>query len=336
MKVVITGGAGFLGRRLARALLQQGTLMNAGDEAGAINTLVLFDVVPAELPGVSDARLRIETGDITDRTRLAQIIDEATASVFHFAAVVSAAAEADFDLGMRINLTGTLAVLDACRALMHPPRVIFTSSVASFGGDLPEVVDDTTPLTPQSSYGTQKAIGDLLINEYTRKGFIDGRVLRLPTIVVRPGKPNQAASSFASGIIREPLSGIDAICPVTAETRVAILSPRRAVEAFLHAHDLPASAWGYQRSINVPALSVRVRDMVEALQRVAAGRPLGRIHWQPDAGIQRIVGSWPGMFTSARAQRLGFQTNASMDEIIRAYIEDDLLAAQPPSSSSGG
>jgi nucleoside-diphosphate-sugar epimerase len=328
MKVVITGGAGFLGRRLAQALLQRGMLCNARGENEAIDTLVLFDIVPATFPGVSDSRVRVVTGDITDPAQLAQVIDAQTSSVFHFAAVVSAAAEADFDLGMRINLSGTIAVLNACRTVAHAPRVVFTSSVASYGGDLPDVVDDTTLLTPQSSYGTQKAIGDLLCNDYTRKGFIDGRVLRLPTIVVRPGKPNQAASSFASGIIREPLMEIDAICPVAPETRLAILSPRRAVDAFLHAHNLPAAAWGDYRSVNVPALSVRVDEMIEALQRVAAHRSLGRIVWQPDDAIQRIVGGWPGRFRSARARQLGFQTNANMDEIIQAFIEDELPAAE--------
>jgi nucleoside-diphosphate-sugar epimerase len=328
MKVVITGGAGFLGRRLAQALLQRGMLCNARGENEAIDTLVLFDIVPATFPGVSDSRVRVVTGDITDPAQLAQVIDAQTSSVFHFAAVVSAAAEADFDLGMRINLSGTIAVLNACRTVAHAPRVVFTSSVASYGGDLPDVVDDTTLLTPQSSYGTQKAIGDLLCNDYTRKGFIDGRVLRLPTIVVRPGKPNQAASSFASGIIREPLMEIDAICPVAPETRLAILSPRRAVDAFLHAHNLPAAAWGDYRSVNVPALSVRVDEMIEALQRVAAHRSLGRIVWQPDDAIQRIVGGWPGRFISARARQLGFQTNANMDEIIQAFIEDELPAAE--------
>ncbi len=327
MKVVITGGAGFLGRRLAHRLLQRGTLTNARGEAEAIDTLVLFDTVLAELAQLSDDRLQVLTGDITDGEVLAGVIDARTASVFHFAAVVSAAAEADFDLGMRVNLTGTLAVLDACRALAHAPRVIFTSSVASFGGDLPDVVDDTTPLTPQSSYGTQKAMGDLLINDYTRKGFIDGRVLRLPTIVVRPGAPNRAASSFASGVIREPLTGVDAVCPVTPQTRVAILSPRRAVDALVHAHELPAEAWGSHRSLNVPALSVQVCEMIAALQRVAADRRLGRIIWEHDAEIQGIVGGWPGRFTSERALRLGFETNASMDEIIQAFIEDDLPAA---------
>ena len=324
MKVVITGGAGFLGRRLAQTLLERGTLSNANGEQEPIETLTLFDVMRSDMSNWTDPRLQVVTGDILDNATLAQVIDARTTSVFHFAAVVSAAAEAEFDLGMRINVMGTLSVLDACRVLPQPPRVVFTSSVASFGGSLPEVVDDTTPLTPQSSYGTQKAVGDLLINDYSRKGFIDGRVVRLPTIVVRPGKPNKAASSFASGIIREPLNGIASSCPVSPETRVAILSPRRAVDAFLHAHDLSPDAWGAHRSLNVPGLSVEVQEMVAALNRVAGDRPLGPIHWEPDAEIQRIVGGWPGRFTSARAVQLGFQTNVDMDEIIRDFIADDL------------
>jgi D-erythronate 2-dehydrogenase len=271
-----------------------------------------------------DARLGVVTGDITDHALLAQVIDAGTASVFHFAAVVSAAAEADFDLGMRVNLSGTMAVLNACRALPQAPHLVFTSSIATFGGPLPEVVDDTTPQTPQSSYGIQKAIGELLVNDYTRKGFIDGRAIRLPTIVVRPGKPNRAASSFASSIIREPLSQTETVCPVTPETRLAVLSPRQAVAAFLLAHDLPGEAWGHTRSLNVPGLSVTVADMVAALRRAGSDRPLRHIRWEPDTDIQRIIGSWPGAFTSARALRLGFRADASMDDIVRAFIEDDL------------
>jgi nucleoside-diphosphate-sugar epimerase len=324
MQVVITGGAGFLGRRLVTQLLERGTVAGADGQATLLETLVVFDAVIPEPPFPADPRLHVVTGDITNPTVLKQIITPRTRSVFHFAAVVSAAAEADFDLGMRVNLHGTLAVLEACRALPQPPRLIFTSSIATFGGELPMVVDDTTPQMPQSSYGIQKAIGELLVNDYTRKGYIDGRAIRLPTIVVRPGRPNQAASSFASGIIREPLSQLDTVCPVSRDTRLAILSPRKAIMAFQLAHDLPGQSWGETRSLNIPGLSVTVAEMVESLRRVAGDGPLQRIHWQPDAIIQRIVGSWPGTFTSARALRLGFQADASMDDIVRAFIEDDL------------
>ena len=326
MKIVITGGAGFLGRRLARTLLQRGTLVGPSGTEEPIDTIVVLDTVTPEPAITTDPRLHVATGDITDRATLAQVIDDRTSSVFHFAAVVSAAAEADFDLGMRINLHGTLAVLEACRALPHPPRLVFTSSIASFGGPLPAVVDDTIPQTPQTSYGAQKAIGELLVHDYSRKNFVDGRAVRLPTIVVRPGKPNRAASSFASSIIREPLTGLEAVCPVSPETRLAILSPRQAVAAFIRAHDLPAAAFEHTRSLIVPGLSVQVSDMVAALQRAAGAQTVQHIRWQPDAEIQRIISSWPGAFTSPRALRLGFQADANMDAIVQAFIEDDLPA----------
>jgi len=326
MKIVITGGAGFLGQRLARTLLQRGTLVGPSGTEEPIDTLVVLDMVTPEPAITTDPRLHVATGDITDRAALAQVIDDRTTSVFHFAAVVSAAAEADFDLGMRINLHGTLAVLEACRALPRPPRLVFTSSIASFGGPLPAVVDDTIPQTPQTSYGAQKAIGELLVHDYSRKNFVDGRAVRLPTIVVRPGKPNRAASSFASSIIREPLTGLEAVCPVSPETRLAILSPRQAVAAFVRAHDLPAAAFEHTRSLIVPGLSVQVSDMVAALQRAAGAQAVQHIRWQPDAEIQRIISSWPGAFTSPRALRLGFQADANMDAIVQAFIEDDLPA----------
>jgi nucleoside-diphosphate-sugar epimerase len=324
MKIVITGGAGFLGRRLVRTLLQRGTLVGPSGAEEPIDTVVVLDTVQPEPAMTMDPRLHVATGDITDRAALARVIDDHTTSVFHFAAVVSAAAEADFDLGMRINLHGTLAVLEACRALPRPPRLVFTSSIASFGGPLPAVVDDTTPQTPENSYGTQKAIGELLVNDYTRKGFVDGRTVRLPTIVVRPGQPNLAASSFASSIIREPLTSLEAVCPVSPETRLAILSPRQAVEAFVRVHDLPAAAFEHTRSLIVPGLSVQVSDMLSALQRAAGAQALQHIRWQPDITIQRIISSWPGAFTSQRALQLGFQADASMDAIVQAFIEDDL------------
>ena len=283
MKIVITGGAGFLGQRLAHTLLQRGTLVGPSGTEEPIDTIVVLDTVTPEPAMITDPRLHVATGDITDRAALAQVIDDRTTSVFHFAAVVSAAAEADFDLGMRINLHGTLAVLEACRALPRPPRLVFTSSIASFGGPLPAVVDETIPQTPQTSYGAQKAIGELLVHDYSRKNFVDGRAVRLPTIVVRPGKPNRAASSFASSIIREPLTGLEAVCPVSPETRLAILSPRQAVAAFVRAHDLPAAAFEHTRSLIVPGLSVQVSDMMAALQRAAGAQAVQYIRWQPDA-----------------------------------------------------
>src|SRR5215471_7423721 len=228
MRIVITGGCGFLGRRVASKLL----------ERDDVDKLILFDNAPPALPLPKDKRLRLVTGDIADPDAVRGAITEGTAAVFHLAAVVSGQAEADTDLGYRVNLDGTRAVLDACRALGTCPRVVFASSLAVYGGALPPEVGDDTPLTPQTSYGTQKAIGELLVNDHSRKGFIDGRAVRLPTVVVRPGRPNRAASTFASSIIREPLSGKDAVCPVSPDTIMALASPRRIAAGLLHALDL--------------------------------------------------------------------------------------------------
>ncbi len=201
---------------------------------------------------------------------------------------------------------------------------MFTSSIAAFGGALPAVVPDSQAVTPTNSYGAQKAIGELLVADYARKGFVDGRAVRLPTIVVRPGRPNKAASSFASGIIREPLNGEPAICPISRETKIWILSPRRAVAGLIGAHDLPAARWGPRAALNLSGLSVTVGEMAAALERVAGPTVAGRIRWQPDAGLQAIVGGWPGDFDTRRAAALGFTADPDMDAIIRAYIEDHL------------
>jgi nucleoside-diphosphate-sugar epimerase len=322
MKVLITGGAGFLGQRLARQLLARGHLADSAGVKQKIEQLVLLDMVPAQ--GFTDPRVRVITGDISDGAMLREVIDADTRSIFHLAAVVSGQAEADFDLGMRINLDASRELLEACRAVGHQPKVVFTSSVAVYGGKLPEVVQDTTALNPQSSYGAQKAIGELLLNDYSRKGFVDGRVLRLPTISVRPGKPNKAASSFASGIIREPLNDEEAICPVSAETRLWLLSPRKAIEALIAGHELSAQALGNSRTINLPGISVSVADMVAALERVAGAEPVKRIRWERDPVVERIVGSWPGAWDVTRARSLGLSGDVDFDSIVRAYLEDDL------------
>src|SRR5690349_16893511 len=266
MNVVVTGGAGFLGQRLARKLLARGALSAPDGRREPIERLVLLDVVPA--PDFGDPRVRVIAGDLSDAEVVREAFSAGAASVFHLAAVVSGQAEADFDLGMRVNLDASRLVLEACRATGRTPRVLFTSSVAVYGGDLPALVDDTTALTPQSSYGVQKAIAELLLADYTRKGFVDGRVARLPTISVRPGRPNQAASSFASGIVREPLNGEPAVCPVAPDLRLWLLSPRRAIDCLIALHELSSDALGTNRCINLPGVSVSVGQMVDALRIV--------------------------------------------------------------------
>ncbi|MFJ3465255.1 D-erythronate dehydrogenase [Achromobacter spanius] len=322
MKILITGGAGFLGQRLARKLLERGTLALEGGKPQTITQIDLLDVVKTD--ALQDPRVRALEGDIADPAVLRQAIDTGTRAIFHLAAIVSGQAEADFDLGMRINLDASRALLETCRALGHKPRVIFTSSVAVYGGNLPDTVRDDTALNPQSSYGTQKAIAELLLADYTRRGFVDGRVLRLPTISVRPGRPNAAASSFASGMIREPLNGEPAVCPVGADTRLWLLSPRGAIAALIAGCELDADAMADRAPINLPGVSVTAAEMAQALREVAGDEVADRISWQADERVERIVGSWPGRWDTTRATRLGLTGDGSFADIVRAYMADDL------------
>ncbi|OJB48349.1 NAD-dependent epimerase, partial [Burkholderia ubonensis] len=266
MKVLITGGAGFLGQRLARKLLERGELTGADGRLQPITELVLLDVVKGG--DLGDPRVTSIVGDIAERAVLESAIDTQTGAIFHLAAIVSGQAEADFDLGMRINLDASRTLLEVCRARGHRPRVVFTSSVAVYGGALPDVVQDDTALNPQSSYGAEKAIAELLLGDYARRGFVDGRVLRLPTISVRPGRPNAAASSFASGIIREPLNGEESVCPVPGSTRLWLLSPRGAIDALVAGCELDGAKLGNKRVINLPGISVTVDEMIAALREV--------------------------------------------------------------------
>lgn len=320
MRILITGGTGFIGKQLAQRLLDLGTLALDGQAPRTVERIVLFDAFDSE--GVpSDPRLEVVTGDISDAPTLARITDGIDL-VWHLAAVVSSAAEADFDLGMQVNLHGLMTLLETLRQQGRAPRLVYASGFAVFGGVLPPVVNDDTALTPQSSYGMQKAVGELLVADYARKGFIDGRVLRLPTIAVRPGKPNKAASTFFSSIIREPLVGLPAVCPVRPDTPVYLSSPRRAVESMLLAMTLAPEALGNQRVIPLPGLTTTVADMVAALERVAGPDAVKLIRWEPDATIQRIVESWPSRVEAPYARSLGFKADPDFDTLIRAHIED--------------
>ncbi len=319
MKIVITGGGGFLGQMLARVLIARGGLATEPGAKTSLSELVLLDqAFPANR--VEDRLIKYASGDIGDAALLTRAFAPATNAVFHLAAVVSAGAEADFDLGYRVNLDGARLTLEACRRQPVPPRLVFTSSVAAFGGALPAVVDDTTAATPQSSYGTQKAIGELLVADYSRKGYLDGRTVRLPTIVVRPGKPNRAASGFMSGILREPLNGEPALCLVAPDARMWILSPERAVDTLIRAIELPAEAWGWNRTLNAPGITVSVAEALAALATLAGGEVAARVRFERDAAIENIVLSWPARFATERANRLGFRGDAGIEEIICAHM----------------
>jgi nucleoside-diphosphate-sugar epimerase len=263
-------------------------------------------------------------GSLDDPAFVERVVSPETDTVFHLAAVVSGQAEAEFDVGMRVNLDATRALLERCRTCTKPPKFVFASSLAVFGGMLPDPVPDDAPVTPQSSYGAQKAMGELLVNDMSRKGFIDGRALRLPTIVVRPGKPNRAASSFASGIIREPLSGDDAICPVAPATRLWLQSPRAVVANFIVGHEAPAEKLPAFRAINVPGIDVTVAEMVAALRSVAGDTVANRVQWQYDPVIDRIVATWPARFEARVGRALGMQADSRFEDVVRAYIEQDM------------
>lgn len=322
MKVVITGGTGMLGRRLTLRILAQPELVGPDGTPQEISKLVLFDAFAPVEPVPDDPRVTVITGDICDRAVVERLIDEDTDAVFQFAAVVSGGAEADFDLGYAVNLDGGRNVLEAARKTGRCPKIIFTSSLAVYGGE--RSVNDATALTPQTSYGTQKAIGELMVNDYTRKGFVDGRTLRLPTIVIRPGKPNTAASGFASSILREPLQGETVTNPVDPETRMLILSPRRAVQAFIDVHNADGDALGMNRSVMMNGISPKIVEMLAALRDYAGDGAADRVQAVPDALVQQIVDSWPWYADGARARALGMEPDASVAEIIETFVNEEL------------
>jgi nucleoside-diphosphate-sugar epimerase len=331
MKILITGGAGFLGQQLLQALLKQGSI-RLSDDGGRtaeheISSIVCFDVVEGRTTG---PKILNKAGDIGDPATVAGLVDKDTGVVVHLAAVVSGTAEADFDLGMRVNLDGTRNLLDACRAQGHQPRLLFSSSIAVFGGELPPVVKDSTTPTPQGSYGTQKLIGELLVQDYTRKGFIDGRSVRVPTATVRPGSPNGAASGFASGIIREPLAGMEALLPVPEETAMWVASPRAIVGMFLHALRLAPAEWGWHRSINLPGFVVTMSQAMATLREVGGDAAVALVRRQPDAQVQKLVSTWAARFDTARATSMGFESDADFGQIVRAYVEDNREAVRIP------
>ena len=324
MKVLITGGTGFLGRRLVTALLERGAARGADGAEHAIESIVVSDIGPGVSPLPDDPRIDLRLGDFSESGAAEALLDAETGAVFHLAAVVSGEAEQNFDLGMRINFHGSVRLLDAIRNCGACPRLVFTSSVAAYGGDMPDVIEDSTILTPQTSYGSQKAAVELLLNDYSRKGYVDGRALRLPTVVVRPGKANAAASSFASAVIREPLEGRRYACPVAEEAGVWLLSPRRVIASFLHAASLPSEAFGMNRALALPGMTVTVEEMIAGLREVAGERVAERLTFERDPFIEKIVYGWATKFRPERALGMGFAPDEDFKSVVEAFIEDDL------------
>ncbi len=320
MKVLVIGAAGMVGRKLVAALLA------AGQVGGTpVSGMTLVDVAE---PGPAAANVPLTTlaADLSEPGVADGLVADRPDLIFHLAAIVSGEAEADFDKGYRINLDGTRQLFEAIRSIGggYRPRLVFTSSIAVFGEPLPPVIGDTQEHTPLTSYGTQKAIGELLLADYSRRGFLDGVGIRLPTIVVRPGKPNKAASGFFSSIIREPLAGMEAVLPVADTVRHWFASPRAAVGFLLHAAALDTALLGTRRSLTMPGLAATVADEIAALERLAGAAAVALIRREPDDTIARIVAGWPQAFDAARATALGFRGDASFDDIIRAHIEDEL------------
>lgn len=310
MQILITGGAGFLGQRLANALLKSSV---------AFEELVLVDRVMPLRP-TEDNRINCQQLDLAEPDAAKSIVTAKTGIVFHLAAVVSSQAENEFDLGWRVNLDMSRQLLEACRHQSPGVRFVFASGFAVYGGKLPPIVTDTTAVTPLSSYGIQKAMVELLVNEYTRKNFIDGRVLRLPTVCVRPGRPNQAASSFVSGIIREPINGQQAICPVSPALSVLVSSPDTIIHNLINGATVDSTTFGEWRTVNLPGIGVTIQEMLDALERLTGKETLERISFRPDSSINAIVSSWPKAVDTTRALDLGFRVDSHFDEFIGQFI----------------
>jgi D-erythronate 2-dehydrogenase len=321
MHVLITGADGMIGRKLTARLVADGAL-----NGRRIDKLTLTDVAAPPKSDKFGGAVDTRALDVADAAALRAIVSAQPDVIFHLAAIVSAEAELDFEKGMRINLDGSRALLEAIRAAgdRYRPRLAFTSSIAVFGAPFPDAIPDEFHLTPLTSYGTQKAIIELLLADYTRRGFVDGVAIRLPSIVVRPGRPNKAASGFFSSIIREPLAGAEAVLPVEDSVLHWHASPRAAVGFLIHAAGLDAEKLGPRINVTMPGVCCTVAEQIAALRRIAGDKVAARIRREPDPLISRIVAGWPSRFDPRRALALGFRGENSFDDIIRVHIEDEL------------
>jgi nucleoside-diphosphate-sugar epimerase len=320
MHVMIIGAAGMIGRKLSERLARDGGLSGK-----PIERMTLVDIVAPPEPAGFAGKVDLETADLSAAGEAARLADRRPDIIFHLAAIVSGEAEADFEKGYRINLDGTRELFEAIRLAGdgYRPRVVFTSSIAVFGAPFPEKIGDEFFSTPLTSYGTQKAICELLLSDYSRRGFFDGIGIRLPTICIRPGKPNKAASGFFSGILREPLAGKEAILPVSEDVRHWFASPRAAVGFLIHAAEMDLGRLGARRNLSMPGLTATVGEEIEALRRAAGDAAVKLIRREPDPTIVRIVAGWPQSFDTKRAEALGFRADASFDALVAAYIEDE-------------
>lgn len=316
MNVLVTGAAGFLGTRVIKALLAN----TAGGTP--VSRVIAADITPCR---IDEPRVDSRAGTIADPAFIRAIVEPDVDVVFHLAAVLSGQSEAEFDLGLEVNLDATRSLLEACRALRKPPRFMFSSTVAVFGADLPDGVPEDSVLHPLSSYGTAKAMTELLVREYSRRGFVDGIAVRLATVTVRPGTPNSALSSFVSGIIREPLAGIDAVCPVPLDQPLWVTSPAVVISNLIHAARVPAAALDGNVTVSLPGLSVTPEQMLASLEHVAGSDARARVRCEIDPHVARIVATWPGAINDRRARRLGFTADRDIDDIVRQYMFESLI-----------
>lgn len=331
MKILITGGNGYLGGKLADALLERDTFPGPEDNEDPIDEIIYCDIVPRNRPAATTnerVKLTDKIGDISDPRFVYSVLTKDIDVVYHLASLVSAGAEQDFEKGLQANFFGTVNLLEQCRSNETIPRFIFTSSVAAYGGDLPAVVTDYQLLNPQTSYGVHKVIGEQLVNDYSRKGYVDGRSIRLPIIIVRPGKPNTAASGWASSIVREPLQGLPFVCPLQGSDTGFVLSANQVTRSLVHAGVIDGRDFGCDRAVMLPGLTCTVNDIVSALKNVAGEKAVNLISWREDQFIRRIINGWPSTFNTARAEMLGFAADKNLEGIIEDFIAEELSDPQ--------